>query len=58
MTWTLKTDVNGAYQVWMPAASSPLTVTASNEAGYEASTTAGVNVTGQQTTTLGFNLRA
>jgi hypothetical protein len=58
MTWTLKTDVNGVYQVWTPAASSPLTVTASNEAGFEAQTVSGIAVTAQQTTTHGFNLRA
>ncbi len=58
MTWTLKTDVNGAYKVWMPAASSPLTITASNEAGFEAQTTSGVSVSAGITTTQGFSLRA
>jgi len=58
MTWTLKTDANGVYKVWMPAASSPLTVTASNEAGYEAKTASGISVAAGVTTTYGFNLRA
>ena len=55
--WSVTTDLNGRYQLWTPVASSPLTVTAANGAGYEAQTAVGISVTAQQTTTHDFNLR-
>lgn len=57
MTWTLHTNGSGFYQVAMDAVHSPITVTASNEAGYEAQTVAGAVVTATGTTTLDFDLR-
>ncbi len=50
LTWTLTTNVSGTYQVWLNAANSPLTITASH-AGYFTQTVTGVTVTAQQTTT-------
>ena len=56
MTWTLKPDTLGNYQLWLDAVSSPLTLTASIGSGYVPQS-AVVNVTANQTTTTNLNLR-
>ena len=56
LTWTLTTNVNGTYQVWLNEANSPLTVTASHT-GYITQTVTRINVTAQHTTTQNLNLR-
>ena len=57
LTWTLATNVSGAYQLALDSVGSPITVTASNEAGYEAQTVASVPITAATTTTVDFDLR-
>jgi hypothetical protein len=57
MTWTLKPDTLGNYQLWLDAASSPLTLTASIGAGYLPQTQI-VNVNAGQTTSTDLNLRS
>jgi len=57
MSWTLTTDVSGTYGVWFDEMYSPVTVTVSYEAGYEAQTFTGVTVISGTTTPLDANLR-
>jgi subtilisin family serine protease len=56
MSWTLITDKNGYYQIWLDEAGSPFTVTVTapeHEIGYADE----VEISGQQTTTFDFDLR-
>jgi len=55
--WTLTTDVSGTYGIWFDEMYSPLTVTVSYEAGYDAQTFTGVTVVSGTTTPLDANLR-
>jgi hypothetical protein len=57
MTWTVTTDASGTYSLWLDEMYSPLTVTASYEAGYEAQIVSSVVVTAQMTTSRDFDLR-
>ncbi|MBN1246977.1 MAG: DUF11 domain-containing protein, partial [Anaerolineae bacterium] len=57
MTWTVTTDVGGTYGIWFDEMVSPVTVTVSYEAGYEAQTFTGVAVVGGEVTTLDVDLR-
>jgi len=56
ITWTLETDADGMYGVWMDEAYSPFTVTVSYEAGYEAQVFTGVEVHAGEVTTLNADL--
>ena len=56
MTWTLATDLNGAYQVWLDEANSPLTVTVTHP-DHKTGQATGVAVAAQTTTTLDIDLR-
>lgn len=55
--WTLTTDVSGTYGIWLDEMYSPLTVTVSYEAGYDAQPFTGVTVVSGTTTPLDANLR-
>lgn len=57
VTWTLQTDASGLYRQWLDEAHSPLTVTASYEAGYGAQQMGSVVVSSGLTTTQDFDLR-
>ena len=57
MTWTVTTDADGLYDIWLDEVHSPLTVTLSYEAGYEAQTVTGVVVVSGTVTTLDADLR-
>jgi hypothetical protein len=56
LTWTLGTDANGYFQIWMDEANTPLTITVSAEEHLGQIRT-GVVITGQVTTTENFDLR-
>jgi PKD repeat protein len=56
MTWTLATDDAGHYIIWLDEGDSPYSVTASF-AKHLPATATGVNITGQQTTVVDFDLR-
>ncbi len=55
-TWTLKTDANGYYQMWMDQANSPITITVTDDY-YAAQTVTGVAILAQQTTKEDFGLK-
>jgi len=54
-TWTLFTDANGGYSLWLDEAHSPVTITV-NAAGYVAASVTDVPVVAEQTTTQNFGL--
>ncbi len=54
--YTLTTDANGIYQIWLETAEAPLTIEAS-AAGHLPETANGVALTGQETTEQDFGLR-
>ncbi len=56
VSWVLTTDAAGEYGVWFDQMYSPVTVTISNEAGYDAQTFTGVAVTAGNVTTLNADL--
>ncbi len=56
MTWTLTTDSNGHYSLYLDESNSPITVTVA-VAGHEGGLATGVAITGQYTTTQNFDLR-
>lgn len=56
LTWTLETDQAGTYSLWLDAASSPLTVTASYT-GHQTVRVAAVPLAAQETTTQDLGLR-
>ncbi len=56
ITWTVETDADGMYGVWLDESYSPLTVTVSYEAGYEAQVFTGVEIVSGTVTTLNANL--
>ncbi|MBN1584736.1 MAG: carboxypeptidase regulatory-like domain-containing protein, partial [Anaerolineae bacterium] len=56
MTWTLETDANGFYQLWLDQVHSPLTITAAYP-GHETGHVAGVIVAAQMTTAQDVGLR-
>ena len=56
MSWTLKTNASGAYQIWA-VAQTPITITAS-QAGFVSQSAAGVSIGAGVTTTQNLNLRA
>jgi len=56
ITWTLETDADGMYGVWMDEAYSPFTVTVSYEAGYEAQVFTDVAIISGTVTTVNANL--
>ncbi len=55
-TITLTTDLNGAYRQWVDESESPLTITV-NVPEHTQGQATGVTITGQQTTTVDFDLR-
>ncbi|NBD34654.1 MAG: DUF11 domain-containing protein, partial [Chloroflexi bacterium] len=55
-TWLLTTDISGTYGLWLDEMYSPLTVTVSNEAGYEEQVFTGVDIVSDTITTLDANL--
>lgn len=57
MTWTLQTDANGFYELWLEQAHSPLVVTASADPDYQAQQASGVVIVGQMVTVQDFDLR-
>jgi len=56
MTWTLETAADGTYGVWFDAMYGPITVTISNEAGYEALTFPNLAVTAGNVTVQNAHL--
>ncbi len=54
-TWTLLTDADGKYNLWLDAAHSPVTITVHAD-GYLAASVADVPVVAEQTTTQDFGL--
>ncbi len=55
-TWTLETDANGVYQLWLDEAHSPLSITATYP-DHHVGQVANVSVTAQMTTIQDLNLR-
>ncbi len=55
LTWTLKTDDSGHYQIWMDQANSPITITVTAD-HHLVQTLTGVGIVGKQTTTENFGL--
>jgi len=56
ITWTVETDADGMYGVWLDESYSPLTVTVSYEGGYEAQVFTDVAIISGTVTTLNANL--
>ncbi|MCK4832825.1 MAG: carboxypeptidase regulatory-like domain-containing protein, partial [Anaerolineales bacterium] len=56
VSWTVTTDADGIYQLWLDQVHSPLSI-AVTFAGHQPATAAGVTVTGGTTTTADLSLR-
>lgn len=56
ITWTLETDANGYYQVWMDEANSPVMINVTAD-GHTPGYASGIIIVGGQTTTMDFSLR-